>query len=467
MLENEYLEPHADRRARAREPAGAADRPHRRAPAEGRPLLRRRRPDRRAGSPARIADRSSPTSPRRTARGRVRLTAVPEAGRARRRRTTRSTRWSPALDALGLPARPSTWRRGTMACTGIEFCKLAIVETKAARRRAGRPSWSSASPTSTRRSPSTSTAARTPAPAPRSPTSGSRASWSPTPTATRSRASRCTSAARSGLDAGFGRKLRGLKVTSRASCPTTSSACVRNFVEQRDDGRARSPTWALRERTRSCPAYERRRLARDRHRWRRPARTRRDDGARSTVIATVERPALASGAAAEGTIGGLGGRRRSARRLIVASHRCRTRCWSHLARPQAVPGVDVVFLDTGYHFAETIGTRDAVERCYGVTSSTRTPRQTRRRAGRRVRHGPVRPRPGPVLRAAQGRAAATGRSRATTPGSPACAATRRRPGRTRPLVGWDDEARHGEDQPARRVDRRRHARPTSTSTTSW
>ena len=34
------------------------------------------------------------------------------------------------LDALGLPAAPSVFRRHTMACTGIEFCKLAIVETK-------------------------------------------------------------------------------------------------------------------------------------------------------------------------------------------------------------------------------------------------------------------------------------------------------------------------------------------------
>ena len=34
------------------------------------------------------------------------------------------------LEAIGLPARPSQFRRGTMACTGIEFCKLAIVETK-------------------------------------------------------------------------------------------------------------------------------------------------------------------------------------------------------------------------------------------------------------------------------------------------------------------------------------------------
>ncbi|MFK4108429.1 nitrite/sulfite reductase [Streptomyces sp. NPDC002176] len=36
-----------------------------------------------------------------------------------------------ALEALDLRVTPSPFRRGTMACTGIEFCKLAIVETKA------------------------------------------------------------------------------------------------------------------------------------------------------------------------------------------------------------------------------------------------------------------------------------------------------------------------------------------------
>ncbi|MEV7570710.1 nitrite/sulfite reductase [Streptomyces tanashiensis] len=35
-----------------------------------------------------------------------------------------------ALEALDLRVTPSPFRRGTMACTGIEFCKLAIVETK-------------------------------------------------------------------------------------------------------------------------------------------------------------------------------------------------------------------------------------------------------------------------------------------------------------------------------------------------
>ncbi len=34
------------------------------------------------------------------------------------------------LEANDLRVRPSTFRRQTMACTGIEFCKLAIVETK-------------------------------------------------------------------------------------------------------------------------------------------------------------------------------------------------------------------------------------------------------------------------------------------------------------------------------------------------
>lgn len=34
------------------------------------------------------------------------------------------------LRVLGLEADPSPWRRSTIACTGIEYCKLAIVETK-------------------------------------------------------------------------------------------------------------------------------------------------------------------------------------------------------------------------------------------------------------------------------------------------------------------------------------------------
>jgi sulfite reductase (ferredoxin) len=34
------------------------------------------------------------------------------------------------LQSIGLEPRPSLWRQHTMACTGIEYCKLAIVDTK-------------------------------------------------------------------------------------------------------------------------------------------------------------------------------------------------------------------------------------------------------------------------------------------------------------------------------------------------
>src|SRR5690606_10748952 len=43
---------------------------------------------------------------------------------------------------------------------------------------------------------------------------------------------------------------------------------------------------------------------------------------------------------------------------------------------RAMPGVDVVSLDTGYHFEETIGTRDAVDAVMDVNVITLTPRQT-------------------------------------------------------------------------------------------
>jgi phosphoadenosine phosphosulfate reductase len=48
---------------------------------------------------------------------------------------------------------------------------------------------------------------------------------------------------------------------------------------------------------------------------------------------------------------------------------------AHLAS-RVFKGVDVVFLDTGYHFEETIGTRDAVAAVMDVNVITLTPRQT-------------------------------------------------------------------------------------------
>jgi len=61
-------------------------------------------------------------------------------------------------------------------------------------------------------------------------------------------------------------------------------------------------------------------------------------------------------------------------RLIVASNMQDAVLVDLAAR--ARPGVDVLFLETGYHFAETIGTRDAVELTYDVRIVNATPEHT-------------------------------------------------------------------------------------------
>jgi phosphoadenosine phosphosulfate reductase len=61
-------------------------------------------------------------------------------------------------------------------------------------------------------------------------------------------------------------------------------------------------------------------------------------------------------------------------RLIVASN-MQDAVLVDLAA-KALPGVEVLFLDTGYHFAETIGTRDAVETVYDVRIVNATPEHT-------------------------------------------------------------------------------------------
>ncbi|MBR7837635.1 phosphoadenylyl-sulfate reductase [Actinospica durhamensis] len=70
--------------------------------------------------------------------------------------------------------------------------------------------------------------------------------------------------------------------------------------------------------------------------------------------------------------------------LVVASSMADTHL-VHLAQSSA-PGVDVLFLDTGYHFAETIGTRDAVGAVYDVNVLTILPLRTV--AEQDAEHGP-------------------------------------------------------------------------------
>ncbi len=71
-------------------------------------------------------------------------------------------------------------------------------------------------------------------------------------------------------------------------------------------------------------------------------------------------------------------------RLVVASS-MGDEVLVHLASTSA-DGVDVLFLDTGYHFAETIGTRDAVAATYDVNVRTLLPLLTKDEQAQQ--HGP-------------------------------------------------------------------------------
>jgi len=60
-------------------------------------------------------------------------------------------------------------------------------------------------------------------------------------------------------------------------------------------------------------------------------------------------------------------------KLVIASSMADT-VMIHLAE-QVAAGIDVIFLDTGYHFIETIGTRDAVKLVHNVNVINVTPEQ--------------------------------------------------------------------------------------------
>ena len=122
-------------------------------------------------------------------------------------------------------------------------------------------------------------------------------------------------------------------------------------------------------------------------------------------------------------------------RLVVTSSLADT-VMVHLAE-QAAPGIDVIFLDTGYHFAETIGTRDAVAAVHNVNLINAHAEADRRRTGRHLGQGPVRPQPGPVLRPAQGGSPGRGAGPTTSPGPAASGGPTHRAGRRRRSSSWD------------------------------
>ena len=427
----------------------------------------------------------------RTARGADPADPAPEAPRPRR----------PAEavdDVVVRPARarargrPGPFRRDTIACTGIEYCKLAIVETKAtAAQTVDELERRLADLGSTPRSRCTSTAAPTRAPASRSPTSASRARWSPTTTASRSRASRCTWAAGSRHRAQRGR----LRPQACAASRSPRTACA-DYVERV----VRRVTWpsarAGRAVRRPGPTGRTRRPCDERARATTSTRPALADGPRARARRTPPSvPPSARARAARGRSARPAGeleaagrarprrasRRRPARdivrlggrefgdRLAVACSMADAVLPHLVAR--ALPGVDVLFLETGYHFAETIGTRDAVAalacRCtiVDVAAAQTSPSRTPSTASTSTSATPA------CAAGAQGRAART-----SAAGYEAwVTGVRRDEAPTRADTPRRDLGRRrtaGQDQPARRLDAsttcsRTRATTASSSTRCW
>jgi sulfite reductase (ferredoxin) len=151
------------------------------------------------------------------------------------------------LAGLGLPTDPSPWRRGVMACTGIEFCKLAIVETKARaadlvtelEQRLADVQRDLAHPVSVHLNGCPNSCARI-----QTADIGLKGQIVTNAAGEQVEGFQVHLGGGLGLDAGFGRKLRGHKVTS-ADLPDYVERVVRNYVAGRHDGE-RFAQWVAR-----------------------------------------------------------------------------------------------------------------------------------------------------------------------------------------------------------------------------
>jgi len=139
-----------------------------------------------------------------------------------------------AVEEIGLSAKPDAWRRSVMACTGIEFCKLAIVETKA---RAARLVEELETRLGAMDSPITVHLNGCPNSCARIQTAdiGLKGQLVPGPGGEQVEGFQVHLGGGLGLDAGFGRKLRGHKVTAD-ELPDYVERLARTFVSQRTDG---------------------------------------------------------------------------------------------------------------------------------------------------------------------------------------------------------------------------------------
>ena len=139
-----------------------------------------------------------------------------------------------ACEELGLSARPGAWRRSVMACTGIEFCKLAIVETKA---QAARVVAELESRLGALDSPVTVHLNGCPNSCARIQVAdiGLKGQLVPGPTGDLVEGFQVHLGGGLALDAGFGRKLRGHKVTA-AELPDYVERVAKAFTAERTDG---------------------------------------------------------------------------------------------------------------------------------------------------------------------------------------------------------------------------------------
>jgi sulfite reductase (ferredoxin) len=148
-----------------------------------------------------------------------------------------------AAEDLGLSATPSQWRRSTMACTGIEYCKLAIVETKARAHslvdELERRIPELDTPISVHVNGCPNSCARI-----QVADIGLKGQLVMNAAGEQVEGFQVHLGGGVGLDAGFGRKLRGHKVTAD-DLPDYVERVVRHYLDDREDGE-RFATWAVR-----------------------------------------------------------------------------------------------------------------------------------------------------------------------------------------------------------------------------
>ena len=152
-----------------------------------------------------------------------------------------------ALNGIGLQARPSLFRRNTMACTGIEYCKLAIVETKGlAAKTVGLLEDRLADLLEVIDVPVTVNVNGCPNSCARIQVAdiGLKGMLVTDDDGNQVGGFQVHLGGTLGLDAGFGRKVRGLK-TTEAELPVYVERVVGNFAGDREPGE-RFATWALR-----------------------------------------------------------------------------------------------------------------------------------------------------------------------------------------------------------------------------